>query len=80
MGFIADFKARRAAKRAQAQIESGVGELEESKLETLLEIKYSDVFNAVQTLGKGDVGKVRKLFLDFQKNLYLPHREYQRVS
>ena len=52
-------------------IESGVGELEESKLETLLEIKYTDVFNAVQTLGKGDVGKVRKLFLDFQKNLYL---------
>ena len=61
-------------------IESGVGELDESKLETLLEIKYSDVFNAVQTLGKGDVGKVRKLFLDFQKNLYLPHKEYQRVS
>jgi hypothetical protein len=61
-------------------IESGVGELEESKLETLLEIKYSDVFNAVQTLGKGDVSKVRKLFLDFQKNLYLPHKEYQRVS
>ena len=61
-------------------IESGVGELEESKLETLLEIKYSDVFSAVQTLGKGDVGKVRKLFLDFQKNLYLPHKEYQIVS
>ena len=61
-------------------IESGVGELEESKLETLLEIKYSDVFSAVQTLGKGDVSKVRKLFLDFQKNLYLPHKEYQRVS
>jgi type I restriction enzyme R subunit len=61
-------------------IESGVGELEESKLETLLEIKYSDVFNAVQTLGKGDVSKVRQLFLDFQKNLYLPHKEYQRVS
>jgi type I restriction enzyme, R subunit len=61
-------------------IESGVGELEESKLETLLEIKYSDVFNAVQILGQGDVAKVRKLFLDFQKNLYLPHKEYQRVS
>ena len=61
-------------------IESGVGELEESKLETLLEIKYSDVFSAVQTLGKGDVSKVRKLFLDFQKNLYLPYKEYQRVS
>ena len=61
-------------------IESGVGELEESKLETLLEIKYTDIFSAVQTLGKGDVSKVRKLFLDFQKNLYLPHKEYQRVS
>jgi type I restriction enzyme R subunit len=61
-------------------IESGVGELEESKLETLLEIKYSDVFHAVQILGQGDVAKVRKLFLDFQKNLYLPHKEYQRVS
>jgi hypothetical protein len=55
-------------------------ELKESKLETLLEIKYSDVFNAVQILGQGDVAKVRKLFLDFQKNLYLPHTEYQRVS
>ncbi len=61
-------------------IESGVGELEESKLETLLEIKYSDVFNAVQILGQGDVAKVRKLFLDFQRNLYLPHKEYQRVG
>lgn len=61
-------------------IESGVGELEESKLETLLEIKYTDVFNAVQILGQGDVAKVRGLFLDFQKNLYLPHTEYQRVS
>jgi type I restriction enzyme R subunit len=61
-------------------IESGVGELEESKLETLLEIKYSDVFNAVKILGQGDVAKVRKLFLDFQKNLYLPHKEYQTVG
>ena len=61
-------------------IEFGVGELEESKLETFLEIKYSDVFNTVQILGPCDVAKVRKLFLDFQKNLYLPHKEYQRVS
>lgn len=57
-----------------------MGELEESKLETLFEIKCSDVFNTVQTLGNGDVGKARELFLDFQKNLYLPRNQYQVVS
>ena len=61
-------------------IESGVGELEESKLETLLEIKYADVFSAVKVLGNGEVAKVRELFLNFQKNLYLPHKEYQNVG
>jgi len=61
-------------------IESGVGELEESKLETLLEIKYADVFSAVKVLGNGEVAKVRELFLTFQKNLYLPHKEYQNVG
>jgi type I restriction enzyme R subunit len=61
-------------------IESGVGELEESKLETLLEIKYADVFSAVKVLGNGEVAKVRDLFLNFQKNLYLPHKEYQNVG
>ena len=57
-------------------VESGVGELEESKLPTLLEIKYADVFNAVKVLGNGEVSKVRNLFLTFQKNLYLPHESY----
>ena len=57
-------------------VESGVGELEESKLETLLEIKYADVFNAVKVLGNGEPSKVRNLFLTFQKNLYLPHDSY----
>ena len=57
-------------------VESGVGELEEGKLETLLEIKYADVFNAVKVLGNGEVSKVRNLFLTFQKNLYLPHESY----
>lgn len=57
-------------------VESGVGELEESKLETLLEIKYADVFNAVKVLGNGEPSKVRNLFLTFQKNLYLPHEIY----
>jgi type I restriction enzyme R subunit len=61
-------------------VESGVGELEESKLETLLEIKYADVFNAVNILGKGEVSKVRNLFLNFQKNLYLPHDAYSTIA
>jgi len=61
-------------------IESGVGELEESKLETLLEIKYADVFNAVKVLGNGEVSKVRNIFLTFQKNLYLPHEVYSSVA
>ena len=57
-------------------VESGVEELEESKLETLLEIKYSDVFEGIKTIGNGEVSKVRNLFLTFQRNLYLPHKEY----
>ena len=61
-------------------IESGVGELEEGKLETLLEIKYADVFNAVKVLGDGEVSKVRNLFLTFQKNLYLPHNSYSSIA
>jgi type I restriction enzyme R subunit len=61
-------------------IESGVGELEEGKLETLLEIKYADVFNAVKVLGDGEVSKVRNLFLAFQKNLYLPHTSYSSIA
>jgi type I restriction enzyme R subunit len=61
-------------------VESGVGELEESKLETLLEIKYADVFNAVKVLGDGEVSKVRNLFLTFQKNLYLPHDAYSTIA
>jgi type I restriction enzyme R subunit len=60
-------------------VESGVVELEEGKLETLLEIKYSDVFNAVDILGNGEVNRVRNLFLTFQKNLYLPHTSYSKA-
>ena len=57
-------------------VESGVEELEESKLETLLKIKYSDVPEGIRIIGKGEVNKVRNLFLAFQKNLYLPNNEY----
>ena len=58
-------------------VESGVGELEEAKLETLLEIKYQDVFHGVKVLGDGEPSKVRNLFLMLQKNLYLPHETYK---
>jgi type I restriction enzyme R subunit len=61
-------------------VESGVGELEEAKLETLLEIKYQDVFHGVKVLGDGEPSKVRNLFLIFQKNLYLPHETYKTLS
>jgi len=57
-------------------IESGVAELEESKLKTLLEIKYSDVFEGIKAIGNGEVSKVRNLFLTFKKNLYLSKNEY----
>lgn len=58
-------------------IQSGVVELEESKLQTLLEIKYQDVFEGIKTLGNGEVSQVRNLFLTFQKHLYLSHKEYE---
>lgn len=61
-------------------VETGVTELEESKLETLLEIKYSDVFDAVNILGDGKASAVRDIFLSFQKNLYRPHSAYAEVS
>jgi len=57
-------------------VESGVGELEEAKLETLLEIKYVDIFHAVSQLGNGSVSVIREIFLNFQKHLYLPHSVY----
>jgi type I restriction enzyme R subunit len=52
----------------------GVDELDESRLERLLEAKYSNVMDGIGKLGGVDV--VRKLFLNFQINLYLPHKVY----
>jgi type I restriction enzyme R subunit len=52
----------------------GVDELEESRLERLLEAKYSNVVDGIGKLG--GVEEVRKLFLNFQANLYLPHSNY----
>lgn len=61
-------------------VESGVGELDENKLQTLLQIKYVDVSRAVQILGNGDVSAVRNIFLTFQKHLYKPHSAYASVA
>lgn len=56
----------------------GVDELEESRLERLLEAKYSNVVDGIGKLGGVEV--VRKLFLNFQANLYLPHTVYSGAS
>jgi type I restriction enzyme R subunit len=58
-------------------VTSGVDELEESKLQTLLEIKYKNVMDGVNTLGSVDIAQ--KIFLKFQENLYLPHALYATV-
>ena len=52
----------------------GVDELEESRLERLLEAKYSNVIEGITVLG--GVDNVRNIFLNFQTNLYLPHKTY----
>jgi type I restriction enzyme, R subunit len=52
----------------------GVDELEESRLERLLEAKYSNVVEGINVLGGVDI--VRNIFLNFQSNLYLPHKTY----
>ncbi len=56
----------------------GVDELEESRLERLLEAKYSNVVDGIGKLGGVDV--VRQLFLNFQANLYLPHAVYAAAN
>jgi type I restriction enzyme R subunit len=52
----------------------GVDELEESRLERLLEAKYTNVIHGIKILGGVEV--VRSLFLSFQSNLYLPRSAY----
>lgn len=62
---------------AQQYVLSGVDILDESKLETLLTIKYKTPIEGVQILGGVEVA--RKLFLDFQKNLYKSRETYVLV-
>jgi len=49
-------------------IETGVEELDQDKLPTLLELKYNSVIDAIEQLGGKD--KVKNTFIDFQKYLY----------
>jgi len=49
-------------------IKEGVGELDQSKLPHLLELKYSAVSDATNQLG--DASQIRDAFVGFQKHLY----------
>ena len=52
----------------------GVDELEEARLERLLEAKYTNVIDGIRVLGGAEIA--RNLFLKFQSNLYLPRETY----
>ena len=49
-------------------IKEGVQELDDEKLPDLLELKYDAISDAVDQLG--NVGKIREVFVGFQKHLY----------
>ena len=49
-------------------IETGVEELDQEKLPSLLELKYHAVSDAAEMLG--GIPKIRDLFIEFQKHLY----------
>ena len=51
-------------------IETGVEELDQEKLATLLNIKYHSLPDAIDVLG--DVVDIKSLFIEFQKHLYEP--------
>jgi type I restriction enzyme R subunit len=55
-------------------VTAGVDELDDSKLETLLAIKYKTAIEGVAVLGSVDVA--RMVFLKFQKHLYKSHNAY----
>ncbi len=49
-------------------VESGVDEVDESKLPHLLELKYHSVRDGIEV--PGEVPVIRSTFIDFQKHLY----------
>jgi len=58
----------------QQYVVAGVDELDDSKLETLLAIKYKTATDGVAILGSVDIA--RNIFLTFQKHLYKAHDTY----
>ena len=62
----------------QQYVVAGVDELDDSKLETLLAIKYKTAMDGVAILGSVDIA--RNIFLTFQKHLYKPHKTYAIAS
>jgi type I restriction enzyme R subunit len=58
----------------QQYVVAGVDELDDSKLETLLAIRYKPAMEGVGILGSVDIA--RNIFLKFQKHLYKPHSAY----
>jgi type I restriction enzyme R subunit len=62
----------------QQYVVAGVDELDDSKLETLLSIKYKTATDGVAILGSVDIA--RNIFLTFQKHLYKPHKTYAVAS
>jgi len=50
-------------------IETGVGELDQSKLPVLLSSMFQSQTDGIEKLG-GDVIKIRNLFIEFQQYLY----------
>lgn len=58
----------------QQYVIAGVEELDDSKLETLLAIRYRTATDGVAILGSVDIA--RNIFLTFQKHLYKPHKTY----
>ena len=49
-------------------IKQGVGELDDKKLPSLIQLKYHGVADAVAELGQA--GAIRDVFIGFQKHLY----------
>ena len=49
-------------------IETGVGELDQDKLPSLLELKYHSIPDATEAFG--DVASIKNTFIEFQKHLY----------
>ena len=53
-------------------IETGYGELDQSKLPNLIQLKFNSMTDATEELG--DVNQIRNLFFNFQKQLYEYHQ------